>query len=141
MAEEVSVHAIAEKGFAQSSLYDSVRPSYKHESVEFLLKKLRVLGEDCVQEVTVLELGAGTGLFTRAMVDVLAANRADKRVQIIATEPLASMCEKLRDHCPGIEIRQCRAESTGKRSAKNNRTGTKSVVPPKVMEAYDIRSP
>ena len=108
-----SVHSIAEKGFENSSLYDRVRPTHSYESVELVLKKIGVLGENSDREKTVVELGAGTGLFTSVMTEVLAKHNLDKKVRIIALEPLANMCEKLRDRCPGIEVKQNAAENTG----------------------------
>ena len=117
MSEDGQVHHIAKKGFSESSLYNRVRPSYTRESVEYLLKKLGILkatgSENMAQ--TVLELGAGTGKFTRVMADILRenGNAEDERVRIIATEPLASMKEKFCELCPGIEVLQCPAENIG----------------------------
>ncbi|MBN6751425.1 class I SAM-dependent methyltransferase, partial [Micrococcus luteus] len=60
--------------------YDAVRPSYPAAAVD------RVLA-DAAEGADVVELGAGTGLFTR----LLAARPADRVRTVTALEPSASM--------------------------------------------------
>jgi len=61
---------IAQKGFAQASNYEKVRNDYPLEAVKFLLKQLRLL-DKTTEQSKVLELGSGTGKFTRVMLEVL----------------------------------------------------------------------
>ena len=57
---------------------------------------------------TIVELGAGTGKFTRAVLKVF-EKHAVKNFKIIATEPLKEMCEKFKEMVPNVEILQCPA--------------------------------
>ena len=57
-----------------------------------------------------VELGAGTGKFTRAVLSVL-EKRAVKNVKIISTEPIKEMCEKFKEMVPNNEILQRRADN------------------------------
>ena len=112
---QTSVHPIAESGYSTpdtSQLYDRVRPSYSNESVNFLLEKLGVLPQNPSwdQPIRVLELGTGTGKFTRTLQEVLRGSN----VQIIASEPLLSMREKFTKNFPDIEIKDFSAENIGK---------------------------
>ena len=107
------VHTIAESGFATSELYDRVRPSYSKEAVSFLLEKLGVLpcnSSSDLQPARILELGAGTGKFTRILRDVLRGSS----VKIITSEPLLSMRQKFTKNFPEIEIKDFSAENIGK---------------------------
>lgn len=108
-----SVSSVAQKAFASAANYEKVRSDYAVEAVEFLLQKLGVKDNDSGpnscrgdRPFTILELGCGTGKFTRVMVKVLAG----KNVRVIASEPLPSMCEQLKLIVPNTEIIQCAAE-------------------------------
>ena len=110
------VAKMAQKAFASSSNYENVRANYSLEAVEFFLRKLGVNWDnhDKATEnqtdhpLTVLEVGCGTGKFTRVMLEVLKG----KNVRVIASEPLQSMCEQLKLMVPDTEIIQCPAENT-----------------------------
>ena len=119
MADESEVVAeMAQKAFASSSNYENVRPNYSREAVEFFLCKLGVSWDNhdtaslnqTDRPFTILEVGCGTGKFTRVMLEVLKG----KNVRVIASEPLQSMCEQLKLMVPDTEIIQCPAENIRK---------------------------
>ena len=101
-----------------SDAYERARPGYNTDSVEFLLGKVGAFKTHSASEpFTIVELGAGTGKFTRAALCVF-EKRSVKNVKIIATEPIKEMCEKFKETVPTIEIRQRPAHNLGKQIAK-----------------------
>lgn len=108
---EMSVHPIAESGFTSSELYDRVRPGYSKEAVTFLLHKLGVVyGKNAtsnMQPTHILELGAGTGKFTRTLQDVLRGSN----VEMITSEPLLSMRQEFAKIFPELKIKDFSAEN------------------------------
>ena len=102
----------AAKGWSNpgiSNIYEKTRPDYNLDSVEFLLDKVGALEPHVGAEpFTIVELGAGTGKFTRAFLKVF-EKRAVKNFKIISTEPLKEMCEKFKEMVPDVEIMQCPA--------------------------------
>jgi len=94
------------------SLYERGRPEYSEESVEFLLNRVDVLPSVKQEPIQLLKIAAGTGKFTRAMVRVLAAKKAN--VEIIASDSQEVMCDMFRRVVPGIEILRFPAENIGK---------------------------
>lgn len=109
MSEIVS--DVAQRAFASAANYEHVRSEYAVEAVDFLLQKLGVKDNDSPDSTgdrpfTILELGCGTGKFTRVMVEVLTG----KNVRVIASEPLQSMYEQFKLMVPDTEIIQCAAE-------------------------------
>ena len=101
-----------QKGFAPASNYEKVRQDYPLEAVKFFVENLRLL-DDNTPESKVLELGAGTGKFTRAMLEVL----KDQNVRVIASDPVDQMCEKFKRLEPDIDIINCLAEKISKSAA------------------------
>ena len=93
------------------SLYEKGRPEYSNESVEYLLNCIGVLPSDSKQPTKVLEIAAGTGKFTRAMVEVLDSKKAN--VEIIASDSSEAMCDVFRRVVPEIEMLHFPAESIG----------------------------
>ena len=65
-------------GFARSAAYDQHRPSYTATAVEKLLQEVRMAGHT---HAKILDLGAGTGIFTAVLAD------RDEQYEIIAVEP------------------------------------------------------
>lgn len=109
------VSDVARKAFASAANYEHVRSEYAVEAVEFLLQKLGLKDNDAPNRTgnrpfTILELGCGTGKFTRVMVKVLTG----KKVKVFASEPLQSMCEQFKLMVPETEIIQCAAEKIRK---------------------------
>jgi len=90
------------------NLYEKGRPDYSKESIHYLLQKLGVLEESDSKPLTILEIGAGTGKFTRVLVDVLESR---SNVRIIASDSQASMCEKFKKIIPNVEIMHFKAEN------------------------------
>ena len=94
-----------------SQIYEKTRPNYNADSVEFLLEKVGALKPNPGPEpFTIVELGAGTGKFTRAVLKVF-ENREVQNYKIIATEPLKEMCETFAKMVPNVEIIQCPASN------------------------------
>ena len=102
----------ARKAFASAENYENVRSDYPEEAVKYFLHKLdikvndRTVSSKEARPFTILEVGSGTGKFTRVMVKVL----SDKNVRVIASEPLESMCEQFKIMVPRMDIIQCAAE-------------------------------
>ena len=94
-----------------ASNYEQVRPYYPREPVEFLLENLGLFKSVQPESpLVVLELGSGTGKFTRVMLEVLEG----KNVRIIASDPMKSMCDVFKKLHPDVELLQCPAENIGK---------------------------
>ncbi|MGY2291717.1 class I SAM-dependent methyltransferase [Pseudomonas sp. SDO528_S397] len=86
------VHSSARLGFAaQASTYAQGRPDYPSELVGWLSDTLAVTAQS-----TVIDLGAGTGKFTR-LLSRLAPT-------LIAVEPVEAMGEKLRQQLPQVQL-------------------------------------
>ncbi len=84
------VHIKAKSGYAKASdTYASGRPDYPVEIAGWLAETLGLSAAS-----TVLDLGAGTGKFTRFLVDTGA--------QVIAVEPVDEMRAQLRRYVPGV---------------------------------------
>jgi len=108
-----NVHECARKGFGSASSYEIARPNYPVDAVKFFLQNLGFLDESKASRsgrVRILELGSGTGKFTRIMLEVLKG----EDVEIIASDPLENMCEHFKRVLPETELIQCTAENIGK---------------------------
>jgi ubiquinone/menaquinone biosynthesis C-methylase UbiE len=81
------------------SLYDRVRPDYPPEVVDWLLEELGV-----GRGSTVLDLAAGTGKLTKALL-------ARARARVVAVEPSAAMLGRLREVAPGAAAIEGTAEA------------------------------
>ncbi|KXN86870.1 hypothetical protein AN958_09465 [Leucoagaricus sp. SymC.cos] len=80
------VHAVAQEGFGvgTNELYDRIRPSYQPKGLEHIRKALRKPGP-----YNIVEIGAGTGIFTRALLSDPEWNKAIK--SYVAVEPSEGM--------------------------------------------------
>jgi SAM-dependent methyltransferase len=93
------IHEQASIGFQRAAdAYERGRPEYPRAAVDHLLKTLRIAPTS-----RVVELGAGTGKFTKAIF----SSGAD----IIAVEPVEAMRNKLAELIPGITIVDGTAEA------------------------------
>ena len=111
-----SVNEVAAKAWSSSTVtntYEKTRPAYNLDTVEFLLGKVNALESHSEEPFTIVELGAGTGKFTRAMLDVF-KRRSVTNIKIISTDPLTEMCEKFKKMVPEVEILQYAASELGK---------------------------
>jgi ubiquinone/menaquinone biosynthesis C-methylase UbiE len=96
------VHASAREGYANvGAVYEQGRPEYAVDAVAYLLQRLGVArgGTDR----TVVDLAAGTGKFTRALLQA--------GVTPIAVEPVPHMRETLQARTPGVTALDGTAES------------------------------
>lgn len=88
---EIRHHARSFAGVAKA--YDRARPSYPVDAATWLVGG---------QRSTVLELGAGTGKLTELLVDA--------GHDVIATDPLPEMLERLRERVPAARVAVASAE-------------------------------
>ena len=82
---------LAERGFANGSLYDEVRPDYPEASITTIVERFGLDGSS-----RVLDLGAGTGIFSRQLRSHVGA--------IVAVEPSSSMRETMLATTPGVTV-------------------------------------
>ena len=73
-----SIPSASTKGFQAALSYDQHRPSYPSEAVDSLLKHLQL---DGLKGARIIDLAAGTGKFTKLLVD------REEQYEIIAVEP------------------------------------------------------
>ena len=102
--------ALASVAYEASATYEQVRPSYSVESVKFFLKKLGLLEQQRAQPLSILELGAGTGKFTRVVMEVLKGIDA----RVIASDPTNTMVQEFQRVLPNVELLHCFAENIGR---------------------------
>lgn len=96
------VHISAEEGYANVGAdYEKGRPGYSAAAVAYLLQRLGVARSSDTRRV--VDLAAGTGKFTRALLDA--------GVRPIAVEPVAHMRETFASTTPGVEVRDGSAEA------------------------------
>lgn len=74
------------RGFSNAFLYDQYRPSYPLEAVDNLLDHLHIKN---VSRARIIELGAGTGIFSRLLAE------RNENYQILAIEPHDAMRGRL----------------------------------------------
>lgn len=97
----MTVHQAAGVGYQRAAdAYERSRPSYPMPVIRELADAVRL-----ERGRTVVDLGAGTGKFTR----LLALTGA----RVVALEPVAAMREQLAELLPGVEVGDGTAESTG----------------------------
>ncbi|KAH3720063.1 uncharacterized protein LOC127855816 [Dreissena polymorpha] len=97
------VHPTARDGFQHGSHYDLHRPSYTDEIVKYTISRLLHTNNEGVK-FTVLELGAGTGHFTRKILQHL-----PHEVTYLATDPSVGFLSVLREHSPNVTTAVCQA--------------------------------
>jgi SAM-dependent methyltransferase len=98
----MGIHASAEEGYAAvGAAYEQGRPDYAPDAVAYLLQRLGVAR--CGPSKRVVDLAAGTGKFTRALI------RAG--VTPIAIEPVEHMRETLGERTEHVAVHAGRAEA------------------------------
>ena len=94
----MTVHATASRAWAESAeVYERSRPGYPPAAIEFLHRRLG-LGPD----IDVLDLAAGTGKLTRALIAAGA--------RVTAVEPLFAMRQMLQQRLPEATVMEGTAE-------------------------------
>src|SRR3989442_11822704 len=95
----MSVHWRAAEGFERAAAaYERGRPGYPQAAIDWMVERLRITPGS-----TVVDLGAGTGKFSRML------HAAGARV--IALEPVAAMRAELATAVPGVEVLDGTAEA------------------------------
>lgn len=96
------VHRSAAEGYAAVGAdYEKGRPEYAPDPVAYLLQRLGVAHAS--DDKVIVDLAAGTGKFTRALLGA--------GVMPIAVEPVAHMRETFRETTPGVDVLDGTAES------------------------------
>ncbi|CAE1285625.1 unnamed protein product [Acanthosepion pharaonis] len=103
------VHPVALGGFNKktASLYDARRPHYSSEAVDAVLKYMELDNLEPLENLSadILELGAGTGKFTKSILP-----KIKKSVKYLATDPMEGFLEQAKMNCPNITTKVCLAE-------------------------------
>jgi len=95
----VAIHEAAARGFeVAAETYERGRPTYPEDVVEHLVRELRI-----GTGTRVLDLAAGTGKLTRALVP--------SGARLVAVEPVAAMRARLAETVPGAEVLEGTAEA------------------------------
>jgi len=82
---------LAVQGFADGSSYNAARPDYPRVAIEHLVVRL-----DIRPSMHVVDLGAGTGIFSRQIRPYVE--------KVTAVEPSASMRASLQAETPGVDV-------------------------------------
>jgi ubiquinone/menaquinone biosynthesis C-methylase UbiE len=105
------IHSTA-MGYQKSSdTYEKGRPAYTEEAVFGLAERMKLRPEN-----QILELGAGTGKFTRVLVE--------KYPNIVAFEPVAAMRDKFAEVLPSIKV----YEGTGEKISVEDASADAVIV-------------
>jgi len=92
------IHEKAATGFDRAGdEYHRGRPEYPSEAVDFMIERFQI-----TKDTKLVDLGAGTGKFTKLL--------ADRGYQITAVEPVAGMRAKFKELLPDQEILDGTAE-------------------------------
>ena len=95
----MAVHPVAAAGFhSGAAAYERGRPSYPAAAVDLIVEELRI-----GPGARVVDLGAGTGKWTRLLVE--------RGARVIAVEPVAGMRDELVAAVPEAEVLEAPAEA------------------------------
>lgn len=96
---ELNIHQAAARGFARGAdEYEAGRPSYPSDAVDMIVRELSI-GPGS----TVVDVGAGTGKFTRLLLP--------SGARVIGVEPVAEMRDVFSRVLPDVEVLDGTAES------------------------------
>ena len=103
---------VAEKVFEPND-YHKVRPGYQLQTIQLFLEnlgfpKVSSKPNSDRKPITLLELGAGTGQFTKPLVEAVKGTSIQR---LIASEPMENMGSILQENNPEVEFKNCRAEN------------------------------
>ena len=110
----ISLGIETQRGFVGASHYGNIREDYPVEAVEFFLNNLgvkEIVTQD--RRFTILEVGCGTGKFSRVTLKILEI-KEEQEIKVIAREPHQNMCEEFKEPMPDTEIIQCTSEKIRK---------------------------
>jgi len=94
-----SIDPVAAEGFSNEAIrYEKGRPGYPQEALEILQEQFNL-----APEARILDLGAGTGKWTRQIIQHYS--------NTVALEPVADMAAQLKNVCSRVEILQSTAEA------------------------------
>ncbi|XP_060555405.1 uncharacterized protein LOC132716209 [Ruditapes philippinarum] len=106
MLKRGEVHRTAVEGFKEGTVYEKYRPEYTDEFVSHVIENLYTERHDT--DYDILELGAGTGKFTRKILDKLTNFQLQR---YLATDPLEDFLSVLRQQTPELTTSVCSASS------------------------------
>lgn len=96
------IHKKAAIGFERAGdEYHRGRPDYPKEAIDFMIEKLRIF-DDRSDDKKVIDLGAGTGKFSKILVD--------RGISVTAVEPVAGMRAKFKELLPDQTVLDGSAE-------------------------------
>jgi SAM-dependent methyltransferase len=99
------VKRAASEGFRGAERYERARPEYPPEAIAWLARALRLVPEapPPATGAAVVELGAGTGKFTRRIAGP-GATRLRPGLTVVAVEPVAEMRRELAARVPSARV-------------------------------------
>jgi ubiquinone/menaquinone biosynthesis C-methylase UbiE len=99
-------------GFADAATYDAHRPSYPQATIEQLLQNFNLPTAESTngRPLRILELGAGTGLFTFPLIEYL--DSKGLAYELVATDPHPKMLEQLSSKLSALKEEKPRAVTT-----------------------------
>lgn len=104
------LHPTAIAGFNEktASLYDAKRPEYSKETVDVIFNQMNLDNLEPLENLStdILELGAGTGKFTKSFY-----LRLNQSVKYTATDPMEGFLRQAKLNCPSIKTTVCSAEN------------------------------
>ena len=103
------IHSAASEGFNKSSSYHTSRPAVSRKAVEFILDHAYLSQTLTDGEISprVVELGAGTGLFTAELLKGLKDKYKVISSPVIINEPHPEMRKKLLETIRGVDHLSC----------------------------------
>jgi len=104
-----NIHKSAQSGYEkEAATYERGRPDYSIIAIEYLISHLPIHAN-----MTIVELGAGTGKFTRLLHSIIRDSypALAPTIRIIATEPVQAMRQQFSKILPDIQILNAPAEN------------------------------
>ena len=94
------LHTAAKSGFKNSVNYHNSRPAVSQNTIDYILSDVILNGvsksnSNVLESPSIVELGAGTGLFTTELLKGLTSKFGSIKTQLIINEPHLEMREKL----------------------------------------------
>jgi len=93
----MEIHNAAQGFAANTDRYEKARPTYPEEAISYIIETCKI-----DSKAVVVDVGAGTGKFSRSLVD--------KKITLIAIEPVKEMIQKFKQVLPSTPIFEGTAE-------------------------------